>query len=63
VFAALAVSRWIERQTGWPIRKFVKTARRYCTIQIPMPSPAAHPVPDDFRAAFTGINSAGLGAH
>ena len=32
VFAALAVSRWIERQTGWSIRKFVKTARRYRTI-------------------------------
>ena len=34
VFAALAVSRWIEHQTGWSIRKFVKTARRYRTIQI-----------------------------
>ena len=29
VFAALAVSRWIGAQTGWSIRKFVKTARRY----------------------------------
>lgn len=28
VFAALAVSRWIENQTGWSIRKFVRTARR-----------------------------------
>ena len=28
VFAALAVSRRIERQAGWSIRKFVKTARR-----------------------------------
>ena len=26
VFAALAVSRWIEHQTGWSIRKFIKTA-------------------------------------
>ena len=34
VFAALAVSRWIEHQAGWFIRKFVKTARRYRTIQI-----------------------------
>jgi Transposase DDE domain len=34
VFAALAVSRWIEHQTGWSIRKFVKTARRYRTIKI-----------------------------
>ena len=34
VFAALAVSRWIEHQTGWSIRKFVKTARIYRTIEI-----------------------------
>ena len=27
VLAALAVSRWIEKTTGWSIRKFVKTAR------------------------------------
>jgi hypothetical protein len=26
VFAALAVSRWIEARTGWSIRKFVRTA-------------------------------------
>ena len=34
VFAALAVSRWIEARTGWSIRKFVKTARRYRTIEV-----------------------------
>jgi transposase len=34
VFAALAVGRWIEAQTGWSIRKFVKTARRDRTIEI-----------------------------
>jgi hypothetical protein len=34
VFAALAASRWIEHQTGWSIRKFVRTARRYRTIEI-----------------------------
>jgi hypothetical protein len=34
VFAALAVSPWIEDTTGWSIRKFVRTARRYRTIQI-----------------------------
>jgi hypothetical protein len=32
VFAALAVSRRIEEPTGWSIRKIVKTARRYRTI-------------------------------
>ena len=27
VFAALAVSRWIEARTGWSIKKFIRTAR------------------------------------
>ena len=50
VFAALAVSRWIEHQTGWSIRKFVKTARRYRTIEIQAGDhviTAADPIPDD----------------
>jgi hypothetical protein len=34
VFAALAISRWIEQATGWSIKKFVKTDRRYRTIEI-----------------------------
>jgi hypothetical protein len=34
VFAALAVSRWIEQATGWSIKKFVRTTRRYRTIEI-----------------------------
>ena len=34
VFAALAVSHWIEHQTGWSIKKFVRTARRYRTVTI-----------------------------
>jgi len=34
VFAALAVSRWVENTTGWSIKRFVTTARRYRTIQI-----------------------------
>ena len=34
VFAALAVTRFIEARTGWPIKRFVRTARRYRTIQI-----------------------------
>ena len=48
VFAALAVSRWIEHRTGWSIRKFVKTARRYRTVQIQADNPiltAADPHP------------------
>jgi hypothetical protein len=34
LFAALEVSHWIEHQTGWGIKKLVRAARRYCTIQI-----------------------------
>lgn len=33
VFAALAVTRHIETATGWSIKKFVRTARRYRTVQ------------------------------
>jgi DDE family transposase len=60
VFAALAVSRWIENQTGWSIRKFVRTARRYRTIEIqagPHTITAADPLPDDLRQALEAINS------
>jgi hypothetical protein len=28
------VGRWIERTTGWSIKKFVRTARRYREITI-----------------------------
>jgi hypothetical protein len=34
VFAALAVTRFIENSIGWSIKKVVRTARRYRTIQI-----------------------------
>jgi hypothetical protein len=34
VFATLAVNRWIEAQTGRTVREFVKTTRRYRTIEI-----------------------------
>ncbi len=59
VFAALAVSRWIEQVTGWSIRKFVKTARRYRTIQIQAGNhviTAADPLPDELRPAIEAIN-------
>ena len=54
VFAAVAISRRIEIQTGWTIRKFVRTARRYRTIRI-QAGPAAHPLPDDLRPALETI--------
>lgn len=59
VFAALAVSRWIENTTGWSIRKFVKTARRYRTVTIQAGEhtiTAADPVPDDLQAALDAIH-------
>jgi transposase len=65
VFAALAVSRWIEARTGWSIRKFVRTARRYKTIQIQAGNhtiTAADPLPDDLRDALDRIHH-DAGAH
>jgi hypothetical protein len=59
VFAALAVSRWIEHQTGWSIRKFIKTARRYRTIEIQAGDhvlTAADPIPSDLGQALDAIN-------
>jgi hypothetical protein len=59
VFAALAVTRWIEARTGWSTRKFVKTARRYRTIKIQagrQTITAADPIPDDLRQALDAIN-------
>jgi Transposase DDE domain len=60
VFAALAVSRWIEARTGWSIRKFVKTARRYRTVEIQAGEhviTAVDPLPADLRQAIEAINS------
>ncbi len=59
VFAALAVSRHIEHATSWSIRRFVKTARRYRTVQIqagPHTVTAADPLPDDLRQATDRIH-------
>ena len=66
VFAALAVSRWIEAQTGWSIRKFVRTARRYRTIEIQAGRhtiTAADPLADDLRQALEAINRPIRDAH
>jgi hypothetical protein len=64
VFAALAASRWIEAQTGWSIKKFIRTARRHRTIEIqagPRLINAADPLPDDLREALTKINAGNPG--
>ena len=59
VFAALAISRWIEDRTGWSIRKFVRTARRYRTIEIQAGDhviTAADPLPRDIHEALSRIH-------
>jgi hypothetical protein len=58
VFAALAVTRFIEARTGWSIRKFVRTTRRYRTIQIRAGQhtlTAEDPLPPDLRDALALI--------
>ena len=60
VFAGLAVSHWIEHQTSWSIKKFVRNARRYRTVQIragQQTLTAVDLIPDDLREAITKINS------
>lgn len=64
VFAALAVGRLVEDRTGWSIRKFVRTARRYRTVQIRAGQhvlTAEDPLPEDLRqvlALITGTEGA-----
>jgi Transposase DDE domain len=61
VFAALAVSRLIERATGWSISRFVKTLRRYHTVTIQAGSQtitAADPLPDEVSRALTDLRDA-----
>jgi hypothetical protein len=60
VFAALAVSRWLEHRTGWSIKKFIRTARRYRTVDIQLGAhtiTAADPLPDDLRDALDRIHT------
>ena len=62
VFAAMAISHWIEHQTGWSIKKFVRTARRYRTVTIQagrQTLTAADPLPDDLAEALAKIAAAG----
>jgi hypothetical protein len=68
VFAALAVSRWVEDRTGWSILKFIRTTRRYRTVQIQAGThththTAADPLPDDLRQALASIHGPDAGAH
>ena len=63
VFAAMAVSHWIEHRTGWSIKKFVRTARRYRTVQIragQQTLTAADPLPNDLAEALAKISTDGM---
>ncbi len=54
VFAALAVTQLIEDRTGWSIKKFSRTARRYRTVEIRAGHhilTAENPLPDELREA------------
>ncbi|BBY60271.1 hypothetical protein MSAR_34070 [Mycolicibacterium sarraceniae] len=54
VVGAMAVSHYIEHQTGGSIEKFVRTTRRYRTVRIKAGNQtltAADPLPDDLHAA------------
>jgi len=59
VFAAMAVSRWIEHQTGWSIKKFVRSARRYRSVTIQAGKhtlTATEPPPPDLPEALAKIH-------
>ena len=59
VFAALAVTRFIEARTGWSIKRFVRAARRYRTIEIRAGQhilTAEDPLPPDLREILALIN-------
>jgi hypothetical protein len=56
--SAMVVTRFIEARTGWSIKKLVRTARRYRTVQIRAGQPiltAEDPLPPDLRAALALI--------
>jgi hypothetical protein len=58
VFAALAVTRLIEDRTGWSIKKFVRTARRYRSVEIRAGHhvlTAEDPLPHELRDALAVI--------
>ncbi|GAA3094819.1 transposase [Kribbella aluminosa] len=60
VFAALAITRFIEDRTGWSIKMFVTTARRCRTVQIRAGQqlPTAE-LPTDRRDALAQITLTG----
>jgi transposase len=65
VMAALAVSRWLEHETRWSIKKIVQTLRPYRSIAVQTGSHILHagtPLEDPARAVITAVKKA-AGAH
>jgi hypothetical protein len=64
VFTALAISRWIENQTGWPIRSLsAPPAATAPSRSRPAPTPSPPPThSDDLRQALDRIHERS-GAH
>jgi len=65
VFAAMAVTHWIEHRTGWSIKKFVRTASALPHHHIQAGKQtltAADPIPEDLAEALAEIHATG-GAH
>ena len=58
VFAALAVSRWLERRTDWSTKRLLTSLRRYHTVEIqagrPDRSPPPTPCPTTSASSWTG---------
>ena len=62
VVAAMAAGHYIEAETGWSIKKFVRTTRRYHSVKIKVGNQiltAADPLPDDLRDALIRIRANG----
>lgn len=59
VFAALAVSHWIEQRTGWTIKRLVRALRLYRQVTINTGTQqitAEHPIPDEIRTILAKIH-------
>ena len=62
VFAALAISHWIETRTGWTIKKFVRTFRRYRQVTLNTGTQtitAEQPLPDEERTILAKLGQDG----
>jgi len=63
VFAVLAVSHWIEHTTGWTIKRFVRTFRRYRQVSINTGTQhilAEDPLPEEERSTLARIHDQGV---